>query len=78
MEEIFIKPDKNKKPFTWSKWRKLGLFKMTPFERLLMLRLHQIFTAKAWLFKTEIEWDIKDMQEFVKDFYKYAKDNKVI
>lgn len=63
-------PDKETKPFSYHKWKDLGLLKATPLERLIMLELNQNFGAMEWLTRSEPIWDRKDMRLFVKDLVK--------
>lgn len=62
------KPDKKRKPFTYDKWRRLGILRATTTERILMLRLHQTFGAMDWLMgNKQPTWYTKDMREFVRE-----------
>jgi hypothetical protein len=62
------KPDKKKEPYTYDKWKRLGLLRATDTERVLMLNLHRTLGSMDWLLgKQEPTWDTKDMREFVRE-----------
>lgn len=64
-------PDKKVLPYSYDKWRRLGILKASPLERLLMLELSSMFDINDWLFgNRESTWEIKDMRLFVKDLAK--------
>lgn len=60
-------PNKRKEPYTYARWKKLGLFEMTEPERILMIELNSVFTFQDWIYQGQFsDWGRKDMAKFVK------------
>lgn len=67
-EEDFSKiPDEKKKPYSYDLWKRWGMLKMNPAERILMYELSQLNSCQVFLFGNDYpKWDAKDMAKFVK------------
>lgn len=65
-------PNKEKEPYTYSRWKDMGILKASPIERLIVLELFEMKGANDWLHQRENDewWDEKDMRAFAKDLAK--------
>ena len=64
-------PSKKEQPYSYDKWKRLDILKASNIERVLMLRLYGLVSTSLWLFgKNGMDWDTKDMREFVRDVAK--------
>lgn len=75
MKDFTQKPNKEKEPYTYHKYKKLGILNSEPVERLLMYELYTVFATDTWLNqRDESLWDTEDMRAFVKDIVPRIKD----
>lgn len=70
------KPNHKKEPYTYSKWKRLGILSSSPVERLIVLELFEMKGIMDWLLGRGKDewWNEKDMRRFAKDLAKKIHD----